>query len=509
MAEPNQQDVAAPDFEKDDREAFRQTYKPETRTPPISGAGGIGEMDPLARYRQYQQIFKPLTDETQARYQNLIKGQQASATKLAELQGQQQEIMPKGEAEQAQFDLNRQRTAYEDLQKKRAEKPLPPFVPTQDTAQDLVNVFGMIGVFGSLLGTKGTQSGLGAMNAMTGMLTGYKQGRKDLYDRELSTFKEKLEQMKSERADWEKTYSEAQQLAKTDLTAALAKVKETAAEKGAEVILAKARMGQFDDAMKLIGAQTKLENQIYGKFLQAQEANRNYLARKIGDVGTAAYVYKVTGKILTDPKDKGQVDGSLGSLRSVGDLREKLKDPEIQTGLRAIPASTIEKVRSLLQGRSDDLGSVDDAFREAGLTGTDKTVLFLKDAAIMSLQIEQGLTGARVPVFTQRSLGQILDPKAYKPETYDALLAGREQSLRKILSAKGFTENEISKLIDGIKPPQTGTSSPKPSGSAQAAPVVSEEEYNAAPEMSEEEYNQAKPGTLYRKPGDPTVRRKS
>jgi hypothetical protein len=473
MAEPNQQDVAAPDFEKDDREAFRQIYKPETRTPPISGAGGIGEMDPLARYRQYQQIFKPLTDETQARYQNLIKGQQASATKLAELQGQQQEIMAKGEAEQAQFDLNRQRTAYEDLQKKRAEKPLPPFVPTQDTAQDLVNVFGMIGVFGSLLGTKGTQSGLGAMNAMTGMLTGYKQGRKDLYDRQLSTFKEKLEQMKSERADWEKTYSEARELAKTDLTAALAKVKETAAEKGANVILEKARMGQFDDAMKLIDAQTKLETQIFEKVLQAQtantkqaEANRNYLARKIGDVGTAAYVYNKTGKILTNTKEVGQVDGSLQSIASVGDLRERLKDPEIQTGLRAIPASTIEKVGSLLQGRSDDSGSVDDAFREAGLTGTDKTVLFLKDAAIMSLQIEQGLTGARVPVFTQKALGAVLDPKSYKPETYDALLARREQSLRTILSAKGFTENDISKLIGGIKPPQTGTSSPEPSGSA-------------------------------------------
>jgi hypothetical protein len=54
----------------------------------------------------------------------------------------------------------------------------------------------------------------------------------------------------------------------------------------------------------------------------------------------------------------------------------------------------------------------------------------LKDAILAGFKVEQGLTGTRVPVFTQKTVGPILDPRNYKPETYDKLLQTSFQVLQ-------------------------------------------------------------------------------
>ena len=123
-------------------------------------------------------------------------------------------------------------------------------------------------------------------------------------------------------------------------------------------------------------------------------------------------------------------------------MRERLKDPDIQTGLRALPAPLITKIKSLAGQDETEVRN----FVNKELTGTDKTTLFVKDAILMSFAVEQGLTGSRVPVFTQKVVGPILDPRAYDPNTYDKLLESRQKKLVDVFYDNGFDDNDIAKI---------------------------------------------------------------
>jgi hypothetical protein len=53
---------------------------------------------------------------------------------------------------------------------------------------------------------------------------------------------------------------------------------------------------------------------------------------------------------------------------------------------------------------------------------------------------------SRVPVFTQKTVGPILDPRAYSPETYDKLLETRQKELFGRGKDYGFDEGEMSAI---------------------------------------------------------------
>lgn len=478
-------------------------------------------------------IADPLTRRMRESAEPVMRQRQAQAEKIARAEGALLQDQTKGEAEAAQFAANQERAAYENLQKQKAEKPLPPFVPTQDTAQDLAGLFGMVGVFGSLLGAAGTQSGLGAMNAMTGMLTGYKQGRKDLYDRELSTFKEKLEQMKSERADWEKTYSEARELAKTDLTAALAKVKETAAAKGANVILEKARMGQFDDAMKLIDAQTKLETQIFSKVLEAQAKTGTqkvqpvYVEAPDGTkeqkfvtpqelLGLQSRGYKITpiSKSGFGAVQLGQAQRAVNALGGVASAVESLNELPAGTTTGMLPylgskegmlnyvSSTLgrkissreaDQMNTLFTGIGRNLAAIEASGTATGLAGLSNQLqsgVYINSGTDDPYKV--ALKIADIRRIAEENIRPAITSGLMPPEQRDTA----EKLVQRIEKAIPFTTIDV--IRAGQKP------GAKTIGETSKAAVAGQ----AAPEMSEEEYNQAEPGTLYRIPGDPTVRRK-
>jgi len=76
------------------------------------------------------------------------------------------------EAQQA-FGAAEQR-AKEELQGKLEREPLPEFIPTKDTAQDIAGLFSLIGVIGMVVGKGNAMQAMGAMN---GMLEGHRKGR--------------------------------------------------------------------------------------------------------------------------------------------------------------------------------------------------------------------------------------------------------------------------------------------------------------------------------------------
>ena len=100
----------------------------------------------------------------------------------------------------------------------------PDFVPSEENKASLIGLFGLIGAIGAFGGGKSYGSAIGAMNAMGGMLKGYSQGRKDLFEREKAEFDKHMQSVKSHNDEIMKAYARAKDLAKTDLGVAQAKL---------------------------------------------------------------------------------------------------------------------------------------------------------------------------------------------------------------------------------------------------------------------------------------------
>lgn len=86
-----------------------------------------------------------------------------------------------------------------------AMRPEPiEFAPSQQTPEQLQTIAVSMMLIGALAGGSAKRSGIAGLKAMTGMLDGYKQGRKDVFDKEkiifekaLETQKQKIEEVKS------------------------------------------------------------------------------------------------------------------------------------------------------------------------------------------------------------------------------------------------------------------------------------------------------------------------
>ena len=166
--------------------------------------------------------------------QRLAAGQQQQQdiTKLGQLTAQKDEQEAQGNAA-VTSQISGEAHGYTDaLNKQLSDNPLPTYVPTQETAPEIAGLFGLIQMTGALLGKAGggQQSALRAMDAMTGMLTGWQDGREALYEKNRQDFEESLKDVQAKRQQLLDEYKRYMDLlpidaakAKADMSVALAK----------------------------------------------------------------------------------------------------------------------------------------------------------------------------------------------------------------------------------------------------------------------------------------------
>jgi hypothetical protein len=110
--------------------------------------------------------------------------------------------------------------------RKEAEFPYPEFHPTKDNAESLGGLFSIVSTLGIMLGSSGKQSGLNAMNAMTGMMNGWQKGRADLFKREKEEFDKEFNRIKVLREGLRKDLEDYMKLLPYDKEAAMYKAAE-------------------------------------------------------------------------------------------------------------------------------------------------------------------------------------------------------------------------------------------------------------------------------------------
>ena len=97
------------------------------------------------------------------------------------------------------------------------QKPAPEFTPSKENLANLGSLGGMLMVLGAMGGSKGLVGATGAMNAMAGMLKGYQDGRKELFDREKATFEQNFKIWQANRTLIKETFDRAMKFAPYDI----------------------------------------------------------------------------------------------------------------------------------------------------------------------------------------------------------------------------------------------------------------------------------------------------
>jgi hypothetical protein len=218
--------------------------------------------------------FGPITTSAQA-----YEAQRQLIPEVAQAEAD----VKKAEAEVETFRLGERAKAAEDYatkvrgetartQKMLNESPFPQFEPTKENAQSLGELFSLTATFGLLLGNMGKTSSLGAMNAMTGMLGGWRQGRMDLFNKEKAEFDKNLGVMKAKHEEYKKDLEQYLKLAATDRDAANAKADEMAAKLGSQSVPGTyARLRDRKGMLDQLTAQAKVLEKMEEKQRQAEE----------------------------------------------------------------------------------------------------------------------------------------------------------------------------------------------------------------------------------------------
>lgn len=79
----------------------------------------------------------------------------------------------------------------------REKFPHPQFHPTQENTQSMATLFSLVGLVGVAMGGTGKMSAMNSLKSMTGMLQGWQQGRKDLFEREKVEFDKNMARTKA------------------------------------------------------------------------------------------------------------------------------------------------------------------------------------------------------------------------------------------------------------------------------------------------------------------------
>jgi hypothetical protein len=208
---------------------------------------------------------------------------------------------------------------------------LPTFTPSQETLTDYARLGSMVMTLGIMLGKGAKDSGLTAINAMSGLLQGWKQGRKDVYERELKKFDKEFQRIKEIRNSIEKDIQRASQLWPTKRQEAIAAAESAAYKAGSgSIIEYYAKTGQLKKAQDLIESSKKTTDEIVKQQARIDEikareeaANKRAAAQRAATIEAARIrADAAAGKM--DNKTKAEIRGNLATLGNISDLSRML-----------------------------------------------------------------------------------------------------------------------------------------------------------------------------------------
>lgn len=403
--------------------------------------------------------FSPETRAIIRRGEALREEAATASERVARLTGEREETITAATARAARAAAEAQRRAVSDYESSR--KMPTEFVPTQETAGDLSALFGLLGVFGTLVGGGGKQNAVAAMNAMTGMMSGWRQGRNDLYNREKQIFETNVKQLEARNAELRRSLESNLKLAQTDLDAAMANIRSDAARLGSSILLEQARANNLQGLIQSNQALQNMQAQIDATRARQATTVQQQLdqeqRRRLASAGPMAdqimqrqppEVAARTRELLSRTElgavgrrnfeaSYAALEGSERVARSVSENRDAVN--ALASGLNRLRGDPIQSVLSLFnQGRinqSQLLSELDNVVDRAGLTGDIASRAKIIQKELFSLALADAQATGRPTVFLERALSGFY-AQSLRPETLIELIKDRaKESVTRIPNA--------------------------------------------------------------------------
>jgi len=163
-------------------------------------------------------------------------------------------------AEEGQRQTILQQNEMEAGLAKRDKHVMPTFTPSQEDLGTYAQLASSIATMGLLIGAGGKSSAKIAIASMTGMLKGWKEGRRDLYERESKNFEKESARISNIRKDIQNDLNMAMRLWPTKRKDAIDLIETARYKAGTESVLgAMLYKGNYDGAMKLLESARKLD----------------------------------------------------------------------------------------------------------------------------------------------------------------------------------------------------------------------------------------------------------
>jgi hypothetical protein len=195
-------------------------------------------------YKQFMSSQKPILEQKEKLSTELAGTEQ----KILEGQQLQKETEAQGKVDVGEQYVQQRGEAQQMMQEKLAQKPIEPFIPTKDTAQDIAGLFGVISVLGMLGGKGNAQRAMGAMN---GMLEGHRKGRADLYKQERDTYDKNFKALLKEHEQIRAEFKDALETMAVDKELGIQKAQLAAVKSGSSILQEYVRKGEIVKAIQL------------------------------------------------------------------------------------------------------------------------------------------------------------------------------------------------------------------------------------------------------------------
>jgi tetratricopeptide (TPR) repeat protein len=214
------------------------------------------------------------------------------------------------------------------------QKEIPAFEPSSANLEDIRNVLGLSIVAGFLTGGASKRSGMAAMAALNGAVEGFRQGRQDVYKRELDVFTKNVEAIKENNRQTLDRFNRAMNLLQTDRKAAEGELKILEAETQNSVAAAAMRQGMYKQASEALNKavegsdratqtmlQLKQQAEMARERMQMQRElaqDRMAFQRELAQMKQEGKIQSLPGPVEKRLENLGSVKDSLGRISSSG-----------------------------------------------------------------------------------------------------------------------------------------------------------------------------------------------
>jgi len=264
----------------------------ETLNQPIDPFASIGKIakgeDAISRASIARKELEPLARE------------ESAATEAAKIKESQLKLQQaKKETEVEETFAKGKRKAVEDFQKNLPQQPL--FNPTQFDSGAAAELAGMTAILGTLVGGVSARA---ALKSMEGFTKGAREGRADLYDKEVKQFEKDLGAWKNNVEMAKSRLTEIIDLLGTDKNAARIKLKELEPSLDEGLIKTQVRMGNPKRALEIANKAFQAGDQAEAAL--SRSTNKDGL--KPGVVASDRFAMRVKLKGVSDRMKKALSD---------------------------------------------------------------------------------------------------------------------------------------------------------------------------------------------------------